>query len=56
MQNFVNDFGLFFTMLFGAIKEFFNWYFSTIIGEITLFILVIGIFFFVVNLIVDLKD
>lgn len=56
MQNFVNDFNVFFNMIFNSIKSFFEWYFNTIIGEITLFILLIGIFFFIANLIVDMKD
>ena len=56
MQSFVNDFSLFFDMIFNSIKSFFNWYFTTIVGEITLFVLIIALFFFVANLIIDMKD
>ena len=56
MQNFVNDFGIFFSAIFNCIKSFWNWFISTTLGEILLFIILISLFLFIINLIVNFKD
>ena len=56
METFMNNFSIFFNKLFEGVQTFWNWYISTIIGQITIFILLIALFFFVVNLFVDWKD
>ena len=56
METFMNNFSIFFNKLFEGVQTFWNWYISTIIGQITIFTLLIALFFFVVNLFVDWKD
>lgn len=56
MQNLVNDFNLFLGMIFGGIKSTYNWFLSTEIGEIFIFVIIISLFFFLINLFVDFKD
>lgn len=56
MKNLVNDFNLFLNMIFGGIKNIYNWFINTEIGEIFIFVIIISLFFFLINLFVDFKD
>lgn len=56
MQNFINDFNIFFNSIFGSLISFFNWYKGTILGEITIFIVIIFIFIAIINTIIAMKD
>lgn len=56
MTNFMNDFNIFFNMIFKCLKNIFNWFTGTIIGEIFIFVILISLFFFLINLFVDFKD
>lgn len=56
MENFMNDFSVFFSKIFNCLTSLWNWLSSTIIGEILLFIIIISLFFFLLNLIIDFKD
>lgn len=56
MQTFINDFGIFFNKIFECMTSLFNWFTGTVIGEIFIFIIIISLFFFLINLFVDFKD
>lgn len=56
MQNLLNDFKNFFNVILSCMTDVFNWLTSTIIGEIIFFIILISIFFFLINLFVNFKD
>lgn len=56
MQNFMNDFNIFFNSFLNGVKSIFNWLLSTTIGEIFLFIIIIFIFIFILGLITKFKD
>ncbi len=56
MQNFINDFGIFFAGIFNPIKSFWNWLITTTLGEIIVFIILISLFFFLLNQIINFKD
>lgn len=56
MESFVNDFGIFFNMIFNCVSKLFNWFISTTLGEILLFMIIISLFLFIVNIFVDFKD
>lgn len=56
MENFMNDFALFFNKIFECIKNLWNWFSNSIIGEIFLFIIIISLFLFILTLIIDFKD
>lgn len=56
MENFMNDFTIFFNKIFECIKNLWNWFSSSIIGEIFFFIIIISLFLFILNLIIDFKD
>ena len=56
MENFMNDFEIFFTKIFSALTSLWNWLTGTIVGEILLFIIIISLFLFLINLIVNFKD
>ena len=56
MQNFMNDFQIFFTSILSMLQTLWNWFISTTIGEITLGIILIGVFMLLLNLFVNFKD
>lgn len=56
MQNLLNDFRTFFNVIIGCMSDIYNWLTSTVIGEIIFFIILISLFFFLINLFVDFKD
>lgn len=56
MAKFVSDFGIFFNKIFECIITFWNWFISTVLGEIIIFIVLVSLFFFLVNLIINWKD
>lgn len=56
METFVNDFGIFFNKIFECVIKLFNWFISTTLGEILLFIIIISLFLFILNMFVDFKD
>jgi len=56
MESFANDFMIFFNKLFECVGTFWNWLISTTLGEILMFIIIISLFLFVINLFVDFKD
>lgn len=56
MQNLLNDFKNFFNVILSCMTDVFNWLTSNVIGEIIFFIILISIFFFLINLLVDFKD
>lgn len=56
METFVNDFSIFFSKIMSSLSIFWNWFSSTVLGEIIIFVLLIALFFFLINLFVDFKD
>lgn len=56
MQTFLSDFSFFMELVFSGITSLWNWLMSTILGEIILFGIIIGIFFIIFNLFIDSKD
>lgn len=56
MSNFMNDFNIFFNMIFKSVKSLFNWFIGTTIGEIFLFTIIISIFFIILTAITQFKD
>ena len=56
MGQFVEDFGIFFNKILSCIITFWNWLLSTTLGEIILFIVIISLFFFILNLIINFKN
>lgn len=56
MSNFLNDFNLFFTAIFNCLTKMWNWFFSTVIGEVILFTILISLFLFIIYLIIDFKN
>lgn len=51
MEDFINDFGIFFTAFLSWLTSLWNWYISTIIGKITLGMILILFFAFIIELI-----
>lgn len=56
MSGFMNDFNIFFTSILGGVQSVWTWLFSTIIGQIILFTIIIMLFIFVIDLIIGFKD
>lgn len=56
METFVNDFSIFFSKIMSCMTIFWNWLSSTVLGEIIIFILLIALFLFLINLIVNFKN
>lgn len=56
MENFIKDYRIFFNCFFSSIIELFNWLMSTVIGEIIICCIIMGIFLLIVDLIIELKD
>ena len=56
MENLLNDFKTFFSVILSCMNDIFNWLTSTIIGEILFFTIIISLFFFIINLFIDFKD
>lgn len=55
MSNLMNDFNTFFTSILSTLQTFFDWFLSTVIGEIILFMALISIFLYLIYLIVNFK-
>lgn len=56
MSTFINDFNIFFSGIFSGIQTFWNWFSTTVIGEVILFIVIISVFLFVLSWIIDFKN
>ena len=56
MSNFMSDFGIFFNSILGGIQTLWNWLFSTVLGEIILFTIIISLFLSLIYLIIDFKN
>lgn len=56
MEKFLNDFTLFFEKIFSCCKILFDWLTSNILGEIIIFVIIVSLFFFFINLFIKLKD
>lgn len=56
MKEFINDFNVFFNGIFGAIQTLWNWLFSTVLGKVVLFTVLISIFIFIIWAIIDFKQ
>lgn len=56
MSSFINDFKLFFNVIFECLTEIFNWLTSTIIGEIIFFVIIMSAFVGFIVMIVHMKD
>ncbi len=56
MQELMNDFQVFFSGIFSCLTSLWNWLISTTLGEIILFVVLISIFIFIINLFIDFKD
>ncbi len=56
MATFLEDFKLFFNTIFELMIQFWNWLSGTILGEIIIFIVIIGLFFGIIYTIVKMKD
>lgn len=55
-SNFLNDFSSFSNMMFNFLTSMLNWLTSNILGEIILFIVIIGIFLTVISVITNNKE
>lgn len=56
MQEFINDFKIFFSGIFDCIISMWNWLIGTTLGEIIIFLVIISLFFFLLNIVIDFKD
>lgn len=56
MASFMSDFSTFFNYILASIQTFWNWLFSTVLGEIILFTILISLFIYIVYLIIDFKN
>lgn len=56
MKEFISDFNIFFNGIFGAIQTLWNWLFSTVLGKVVLFTVLISIFIFIIWAIIDFKQ
>lgn len=56
MENLLNDFKTFFSVILSCMTDIYNWITSTVIGEILFFTILISLFFFLINLFIDFKD
>ena len=56
MKEFISDFNIFFNGIFGAIQTLWNWLFSTVLGKVILFTVLISIFIFIIWAIIDFKQ
>ena len=56
MQSLMNDFNTFFNSMLTCLSNLWSWIMDTVLGEILLFVIIISIFFFIMFLIVDLKN
>ena len=56
MQSYLADFNYFIGLIFDGISTIWNWLTSNILGEILIFMIIISIFFLVLNLFIDSKD
>lgn len=56
MSNFMSDFNIFFTSILGGIQTLWNWLFSTVLGEIILFTIIISLFLYLIYKIIDFKN
>lgn len=56
MNNFISDFRVFYSGIIGCINSFWSWFMSSIIGEIFIFIILLSLFLFIINLFINFKD
>ena len=56
MASFMSDFSTFFNYILAAIQTLWNWLFSTVLGEIILFTVLISLFIYIIYLIIDFKN
>ena len=56
MSNFMSDFNIFFNSIFGGVQTIWNWLFSTVLGEIILFTIIISLFLTIIYWIIDFKN
>lgn len=56
MENFLYDFNLFFNKIWSSVQSISEWIFSSIIGEILIFIILISLFIFIISLLINMKD
>lgn len=56
MASFMSDFSTFFNYILAALQTFWNWLFSTVLGEIILFVILISLFIYIIYLIIDFKN
>lgn len=56
MEIFISDFKIFLSAMIESLKSVFNWFISTTLGEVFIFIILISFFFFLLNLIINFKD
>lgn len=56
MNNFLADFQVFLNYVMSGIGQIYDWFSSTILGEIMLFSVLILVFLYIIHLIIDFKD
>ena len=56
METFINDFKIFFAAIFEMLGSLWGWLETTIIGEILIFVILIGIFIGFITIIINLKN
>lgn len=56
MSTFMENFNIFLQYFLQAIGNIYNWFIGTIIGQITIFIIIISIFIYIVYKIVGIGD
>ena len=49
MTNLINDFNVFLSFIFESLTSLWNWFTNNLMGEILIFLLLISLFFFLVN-------
>ena len=56
MQDFLNEFNIFFTSISNNVTSTYEWLMSTILGKIIAFVFIISIFVYIISVFIRLKD
>lgn len=56
MSSLLSDYKIFFSSVFDSIKNIYNWIFTTAIGEVYLFTIIIAMFFLIIYMFNEFKD
>lgn len=56
MSSLLNDYQIFFSSIFDSIKKIYSWIFTTAVGEVYLFTIIIAMFFLILYIINEFKN